>query len=63
MFKTTKAASFGLGIPIPDLGITLSAQTGWDTSGYITYGMGAHPHNVCGHSGPPGDNPGWLVMN
>lgn len=63
VFNTTTAASFGLGIPVPALGVTLSAQTGWDSSGFITYGMGPNKHNVCGHSGPPGDNPGWLVMN
>jgi hypothetical protein len=59
-FTTTTAATFNAGIPVPNLGITLTAQTGWDVAGYITYYMGPNGHKVCGYTGPPGDNPGWL---
>ncbi len=60
VFNTTTAATFNAGITVPNLGITLTAQTGWDTTGYITYYMGPNGHKVCGYSGPPGDNPQWL---
>jgi hypothetical protein len=36
VFNTTTAAEFTAGVPVPNLGITMTAQTGWDTSGYIT---------------------------
>jgi hypothetical protein len=61
-FSTTTAAEFKAGIPVPQVGVTLTAQTGWDSTGYLTYGMGSHAHNVCGNAGPPGDHPGWLVV-
>lgn len=59
-FTSTTAATFNAGIPVPNLGITLTAQTGWDNAGYITYYMGPNGHKVCGYTEPPGDNPGWL---
>ena len=61
-WKTSTAAHFNLGIPVPKLSITLTAQTGWDRSAMITYGKGPSKHNVCGHDGPPGTNPGWVVV-
>ncbi|HEY1617728.1 MAG TPA: hypothetical protein VGG25_08925 [Streptosporangiaceae bacterium] len=63
-FSTAKAATFSAGIPVPvdAAGITLSAQTGWDTSGYITYSMGSHSHDICGVKDGPGGKPGWIVV-
>ncbi|HXS61473.1 MAG TPA: hypothetical protein VN767_01270 [Streptosporangiaceae bacterium] len=61
-FSTSKAGTFGLGIPVPPLGITLSAQTGWDSDGFITYYMGSHGHDLCGENDGPGGNPGKIVM-
>ena len=61
-WKKTTADQFKAGIPVSELGITLTAQTGWSTSAMITYGMGPSKHNVCGHDGPPGNSPGWVVV-
>jgi hypothetical protein len=47
-------------LDLASTGITMTAQTGWDTAGYITYYMGPNGLKVCGLTGPPGDNPGWL---
>jgi len=61
-FSSSKAGTFGLGIPVPALGITMSAQTGWDSDGFITYFMGSHRHDLCGVNDGPGGNPGNIVM-
>jgi len=62
IFDTQTAATFSAGIPVPAIPITLTAQTGWSQDGSITYTMGPNSHDICGASGPPGDNPGWLVV-
>jgi hypothetical protein len=56
-WDTTLAGEFSAAIDIPDIGINLSGQTGWDTNGSIQYWMGSHSHYVCGGANWPGQSP------
>ena len=56
-WNSTKAVEFSVAIQIPDIGINLSGQTGWDTNGMIQYWMGSHSHHICGGKDVPGGDP------
>jgi hypothetical protein len=58
--KTTAAFTFALGFEIPAIGATLSAQTGYDSEGEVTYHF-IHQGNLCGTNVYPGQIPKRLV--
>ena len=58
--KITAAFTFSLGFEIPAIGASLSAQTGYDSEGEVTYHF-IHQGNLCGTNAYPGQIPKRLV--
>jgi hypothetical protein len=56
-FDSSSALQFSAAITIPDIGIGLSGQTGWDQDGSITYAIGSQSHQICGQNDGPGGDP------
>ncbi len=66
-FNSNTAVTFSLGITIPEVGFTATAQTGWDHSASITYTTGAQNHDICGQAyypdaSYPAPSPQRIVM-
>jgi hypothetical protein len=58
---STNASTFSAGAALAkDIGINLSARTGFTTTTKITYTFAA-AHKLCGSAGYPGDSPGRLA--
>ena len=57
IFDSSQAVTFSAGIALPEVGLGLSARTGWDTDGKIKYCMGSAGHDIGGGSDVPGGVP------
>jgi DNA-binding beta-propeller fold protein YncE len=58
--NTTSAFTFSAGFEIPVIGLSLSAQTGYDNEGQVKYHF-FRAGNLCGTNGYPGQIPRRLV--
>jgi len=58
--NTTSAFTFSAGFEIPVIGLSLSAQTGYDSAGEVSYHF-FRAGNLCGSNGYPGQIPKRIV--
>ena len=58
--NTTSAFTFSAGYTIPVINVTLSAQTGYDSQGELTYSF-SRAGQLCGTNALPGQTPKRLV--